>query len=73
MCQLTESVYELLGFAPNARLLIISADDFGMSHSVNEGVIHSIQEGIAVSCSLMAPCPWCLDGIQLLKQHSDTP
>ncbi|HEY3957771.1 MAG TPA: ChbG/HpnK family deacetylase [Streptosporangiaceae bacterium] len=49
---------ELLGFPPDARVLIINLDDFGMYHAVNAAVIRSIEEGIASSCSLMVPCPW---------------
>src|SRR6266568_3623414 len=48
---------ELPGLPRDARVLIINADDFGMYHAVNTAVIRSIEEGIASSCSLMAPCP----------------
>src|SRR5215813_10683424 len=48
---------ELLGFGPDARVLIINADDFGMYNAVNSAVIRSVEEGIASSCSLMPPCP----------------
>jgi hypothetical protein len=52
---------ELLGFPPEARVLIINLDDFWMYHAINAAVVHSIEEGIASSCSLMVPCPWALD------------
>jgi predicted glycoside hydrolase/deacetylase ChbG (UPF0249 family) len=64
---------ELLGFAPDARVLIINADDFGMYHAVNAAVIRSIEEGIASSCSLMAPCPAAPDAMRLLRQHPRIP
>jgi chitin disaccharide deacetylase len=60
---------ELLGFAPDARVLIINADDFGMYHAVNAAVIRSIEEGIAGSCSLMAPCPAAPHAMSLLRRH----
>jgi hypothetical protein len=51
---------ELLGYPPDARVLIVNADDLGMSHAINAAVIESIENGIASSCSLMVPCPWAL-------------
>ena len=38
---------ERLGFAANDRVLIISCDDFGLSHSSNEGVISALRDGAA--------------------------
>ena len=31
----------LLGYPPDARLLIINADDFGMCHAVNQAIVGS--------------------------------
>ena len=39
--------------APNHRRLIVNADDFGQSHSINEAVIRAHREGILTSASLM--------------------
>jgi chitin disaccharide deacetylase len=64
---------ELPGFAPDARVLIINADDFGMYHAVNAAVIRSIEEGIASSCSLMAPCPAAPQAMGLLRRHPQIP
>ncbi|MEU8538923.1 polysaccharide deacetylase family protein [Streptomyces sp. NPDC048717] len=44
---------ELLGHPPDARLLIVNCDDFGMYPAINAAVIESVEEGIAGSCSLM--------------------
>ena len=60
---------ELLGLPRDARVLIINADDFGMYHAVNTAVIRSIEEGIASSCSLMAPCAAAPHAMDLLRQH----
>jgi len=54
-------------------VLIINADDFGMYHAVNAAVIRSIEEGVASSCSLMAPCPAARDAMSLLRQHPQIP
>lgn len=61
---------ELLGYPPDARLLILNADDFGMCHAVNEGIIRTLTEGTVSSCTLMVPCPWSLHAVKRLK---DTP
>jgi predicted glycoside hydrolase/deacetylase ChbG (UPF0249 family) len=64
---------ELLGFLPDARMLIVNNDDFGMYHAINAAVVDSIEEGIASSCSLMVPCPWALHGMHLLRQRPEIP
>ncbi|WP_327246690.1 polysaccharide deacetylase family protein [Streptomyces sp. NBC_01320] len=64
---------ELLGFPPDARVLIINADDLGMYHAVNSAVIESIERGIVSSCSLMAPCPWALHAMHLLRGRPEIP
>jgi predicted glycoside hydrolase/deacetylase ChbG (UPF0249 family) len=63
----------LLGYPPDARLLILNADDFGMCYSENEATLRVIQEGLANSCTLMVPCPWGLHGLQLLRENPDIP
>lgn len=64
---------ELLGFAPEARVLILNCDDFGMHPAINAAVVASIEEGIAVSCSLMPPCPGAADAMRLLRQRPEIP
>ncbi|MCL4313313.1 MAG: polysaccharide deacetylase family protein [Actinobacteria bacterium] len=51
---------ELLGYPDDARLLIITCDDLGFSHSANLGVYDCLRSGLATSASLMVPCPWAL-------------
>ena len=60
---------ELLGFGPDARVLIVNCDDFGMHDAVNAAVVESIENGIASSCSLMVPCPAAADAIRLLHER----
>ena len=45
MANETKSTAERLGYAADARVLILNADDFGMCHDQNEGVIRGLQEG----------------------------
>ena len=62
---------ELLGHPPDARLLIINADDFGVYHAVNAGILRSLTDGVARSTTLMVPCPWALHAMRLLRDHPD--
>ncbi len=49
---------EALGYPPDARLLIINADDLGFCHSANVSVFECLRTGSVSSASLMVPCPW---------------
>jgi chitin disaccharide deacetylase len=60
---------ELLGFSPEARVLIVNSDDFGMYEAVNTAVVESVEEGIAASCSLMTPCPAASQAMRLLRER----
>jgi predicted glycoside hydrolase/deacetylase ChbG (UPF0249 family) len=59
----------LLGYPPDARLLIINADDYGMCHAVNDAVMRTIRDGVVTSTSLMTPCPWAPHAMHLLRNH----
>ncbi|MGW6463965.1 polysaccharide deacetylase family protein [Streptomyces rubiginosohelvolus] len=64
---------ELLGHPPDARLLIINCDDFGMYPAINAAVIESVEEGIASSCSLMVPPPAASHALDLLRRRPQVP
>ena len=64
---------EVLGYSPEARVLIVNCDDFGMYDAINVAVIDSIDRGIASSCSLMVPCPSAPQALRLLRAHPEIP
>ena len=63
----------LLGYPEEARLLIINADDFGMCHSINDGIFRAFSNGVLCSTTLMVPCPWALHAMHFLADHPEIP
>src|SRR5256885_1023189 len=53
--------------APAIRRLIVNADDFGRSPSINEAVIRAHQEGILTTASLMVNEPAFEEAVKLAK------
>ncbi|HLX70295.1 MAG TPA: hopanoid biosynthesis-associated protein HpnK [Verrucomicrobiae bacterium] len=51
------------------RRLIVNADDFGRSHSINEAVIRAHREGILTTASLMVNESPCAEAVELAKQN----
>jgi chitin disaccharide deacetylase len=53
-----KNLAELLGYPRDSKLLIIHADDMGLSHSVNTASIKAFENKGITSGSIMVPCPW---------------
>jgi predicted glycoside hydrolase/deacetylase ChbG (UPF0249 family) len=64
---------ELLGFTPDARVLILNCDDLGMHSSINAAILDAVREGVASSASLMVPSPAAAEAMQLLHHAPDVP
>src|ERR1051325_3854789 len=54
---------------PTARRLIVNADDFGRSSSINAAVIRAHREGILTSASLMVNEPAFAEAVALARQN----
>jgi predicted glycoside hydrolase/deacetylase ChbG (UPF0249 family) len=65
------SLAERLGHGPEARLVIVSCDDFGASHAANIGVLQALRDGAATCTSLMVPAPWSRDAAHRAEPGDD--
>jgi len=54
----TPTLAERLGYAADAKLVILSCDDLGAFHAANVGVYDAMRKGVATCSSLMVPAPW---------------
>lgn len=49
--------------------LIIRSDDGGMSHAVNMAMMRLLETGLPVSVSVMFPCPWYQEAVEILRKY----
>ena len=65
------TVQERLGHPASARLLVLHADDLGMSRSVNRATFEALEKGWITSASILVPCPWFPDVARWARAHPD--
>ncbi len=64
-----KSLAEKLGYPRDSKLLMVHADDVGVTHSVNAATIKALDTGLVNSASLMVPCPWFPEIADYAKSH----
>ena len=52
-----------------ARVLIVNADDFGLSAGVNRGIVEAHERGIVTSASLMVRRPAAREAADYARTH----
>src|SRR5260370_9700346 len=67
----TASLAERLGYSRDAKLLIVHADDLGMTHAVNAASIQGLESGLVRSASMIVPCPWFPEIADYARNHRD--
>jgi len=67
----TKTLAERLGYPKDAKLLIVHADDLGMSHSINTASIKGLESGLVSSASIMIPCPWLPEIAAYARAHPE--
>jgi predicted glycoside hydrolase/deacetylase ChbG (UPF0249 family) len=58
-----------LGYADDAKLLIIHSDDLAVAHSEDMASFTAMEKGAVSSASVMVPCPWLPEVAAYAKKH----
>jgi len=65
------TVAERLGYPADARLLILHADDLGMTHSTNVATFHALEAGLIQSASILVTSPWLPEVAAWARRHPE--
>lgn len=65
----TKTLAEKLGYPKDAKLLIVHADDLGLSHSTNVAVMKAFDNQYITSASIMPNCPWFPEIAGYVSKH----
>jgi len=64
-----KTLQEKLGYSKESKLLILHADDLGMSHSENAATVYGMEHGSINSASIMVPAPWFSEIAAYARSH----
>src|SRR5437016_5327522 len=64
------TLVQRLGYTADARVLIITADEFGECHASNMGVIQCWEAGLLKSITWQAPGPWAPEAAEYVRSRS---
>jgi len=62
---------ERLGYGPQDRVLIIHADDVGVSHASVQAAFEGMASGSITCGSILVPCPWFPEVAQHCGEHPE--
>jgi len=66
-----KSVAERLGYAADAKLLIVHADDLAIAHSEDSASFEALDRQYVTSASIIVPAPWLAEVADYAKTHPD--
>ena len=67
----SQTTAEKLGYAKDDILLILHADDLGVSHSENKASFDALMAGAVNSASIMVPTPWFKEVVEFSKLNPE--
>jgi chitin disaccharide deacetylase len=65
------NVAQRLGYPADARLLILHADDLGMTHGTNVATLHALEAGLIQSASVLVTSPWLPEVAEWSRRHPE--
>jgi chitin disaccharide deacetylase len=66
----SKTVAERLGYPPDAKLLIVHADDLAVAHSADAASFDALDKNVVTSASVMVPCSWLNEVAAYAKDHA---
>lgn len=65
------NVAQRLGYPADARLLVMHADDLGMTHGTNVATLHALEAGLIQSASILVTSPWLPEVAEWARRHPE--